>query len=102
MKQGTDTINIYNAQTLWDFFPLDEVYDSLLVQNPMDPSQLMNWMTKGFAVVSPVQLGYTPPAGTVETLRFTLRVDIFCHHGVKLTANDVTFTKLRNKNVHAH
>src|SRR6266699_6956495 len=101
MKQGTDTVNIYDATTLWDFFPLGEIYDSLLVQNPLDPSQLMVWTARSISVLSPSQLGYTPPAGTVESLRFSLRSDIYWQDGFKLTANDVKFTILSYRDVPA-
>ena len=101
MKQGTDTVNIYDATTLWDFFPLGEIYDTLLVQNPLDPSQLMGWTARSISVLSPGQLGYAPPAGTVESLRFSLRSDIYWQDGFKLTANDVKFTILSYRDVPA-
>src|SRR5712692_6128068 len=59
MKQGTSTLNIYNALTVWEFYPLSEIYDTLLVQNPMNPSQLAGWMAQSWSVLSPSQLTYT-------------------------------------------
>ncbi len=101
MKQGTSTLNIYNAQTLWEFFPLGEIYDTLLTQNPANPSQLISWMANTWRVLSPPSLGYTPPAGTVETIRFELRNDIYWHDGIQVTANDVKFTMLSFRDVPA-
>ncbi len=94
MKQGTSTLNIYNAATVWEFYILSEVYDSLLTQNPANPSQLMGWMANNWRIIAPASLGYTPPAGTIETLRFQLRNDIYWHDGVQVTANDVKFTMI--------
>jgi ABC-type transport system substrate-binding protein len=92
LKQGTFTLNMYNALTVWEFYILSEVYDSLLIQNPANPNQLMGLMAQSWRVINPSLLGYTPPAGTVETIRFQLRNDIFWHDGVQVTSKDVKFS----------
>ena len=101
-KQGTLRLNIFHAQTLWEFFILGEIYDSLLAQNPRNAGQLMDWMTtrhQQFVNPTAAQLGYTPPAGSTTSLRFFLRNNIFWHDGVPLRAEDVRFTILNYRDV---
>src|SRR5438309_10527118 len=42
-------------------------------------------------------LTYTPPAGTTQTFRFTLRSDMFFQDGRKVTSFDVAFSYLALK-----
>ncbi len=97
-KSQTHSMNPYFANTFWDFGILSNVYDTLNTVNPVATSQLMDWMsTDSRLLVGTTSLGYTPPAGTVATYRFTLRGDIFWQDGRQLTAYDVAFTLLTFK-----
>ena len=95
-KQGTSSVNPWaGITTVWEFQLSQEYYDSLLGANPYNVAQLTNWAANSYrSFLSPTatQLGYTPPAGTAQTLRFALRNDVKWHDGVPFTANDVSFT----------
>jgi hypothetical protein len=49
-------------------------------------------MTIGSTLVPNSQLSYTPPAGTVATIRNLLRSDIYWHDGIQFTAWDAAFS----------
>jgi ABC-type transport system substrate-binding protein len=91
-KQPTRSLSWYIASTLWDQFVLGDVYDSLGVENPSNTGQLIDWMTIRTQELSNAALGYTPPTGTTDNFRFTLRPDLFWHDGSKVTAWDVQFS----------
>jgi len=91
-KQTTSHISPYTSSTIWDFFVLGNVMDSIFAQNPLNNNQLLDYMTKSHSFVANGSLGYTPPAGTTVTLRAVLRNDIFFHNGQKVTASDVAFS----------
>ncbi|HVH15694.1 MAG TPA: hypothetical protein VNA15_08260, partial [Candidatus Angelobacter sp.] len=96
----TTSLNPYDASTFWDFNIIGNIYDSLLRENPMNPGQLIGWMTTGFAGCAnctPTQLGYTPCAGTTFTYRFSLRKDLSWQDGTPLTSWDVEFSYLTLK-----
>jgi hypothetical protein len=98
MRQGfsqlTFSLNPYAARTLQDFYFLGNIYDSLYMSNPSSPSQVIDWMTVSDRVLNNTQLGYTPPAGTVASIRNVLRSDLFWQDGAKASAWDVKFAFL--------
>jgi len=78
-----------------DYYLAQGYYDTLLSANPYNVAQLTNWAANTYSsLLAPTaaQLGYTPPAGTAQTLRFGLRSDVKWHDGVPFTANDIRFT----------
>ncbi len=94
-KQGTSTLNLAAAVTAFEFNVLNEVYDSLLKQNPYSLAQLTSWMAnswKLFLNPTAVDLGYNPPGSTQTTIRFDLRKDLRWHDGVPVTSDDVKFS----------
>ncbi len=91
-KQTTTHISPYTSSTIWDFFVLGNVMDSLFAQNPLNNNQLIDWMTKSHTFVPNTSLGYTPPAGTTVSVRSVLRNDIFFQNGQKVTSSDVAFS----------
>ncbi len=97
LKQTTQSLNPYIASTVWDFAIIGNIWDTLNTVNPEANGQLLDWMTISTQVLSNAQLTYTPPSGTLETFRFSLRNDIFWQDGRKLTAYDVAFTYLTLK-----
>lgn len=101
-KQGTSRLNMFHSQTLWEFFILNAIYDSMLIQNPRNPLQLIDWMTTGhrtFVNPSSSELGYNPPAGTETSLRFFLRNNLAWHDGTPFTSDDVKFSILSYRDV---
>ena len=98
MSQATDGLNPYTSNSYWDAFVMGDVWDSLIANNPLNPSQLFGYMTTGFPTqLSNPQLGYTPAPGTTTSFRFTLRNDIFFHDGAPLTAFDVKYSYITYK-----
>ncbi|TMI59876.1 hypothetical protein E6H14_02200 [Candidatus Bathyarchaeota archaeon] len=91
-KETTRSLNPYIASTIWDFFMIGNVYDSINAINPLSNSQLLEWMTVNSLQLDNSALGYTPPAGTVSTFRFTLRNDMYWQDGRKVTSYDVKFS----------
>ncbi len=91
-EQTTRHLSPYTSSTMWDFFVLGNIMDSIFAQNPLNNNQLIDWMTKSHSFVANGSLGYTPPAGTTVTLRAVLRNDIFFQNGQKVTASDVAFS----------
>jgi hypothetical protein len=98
IRQGFDgstrSLNPYAASTTHDFYILHNIYDSLYAANPANNGQLIYWMLINSRTLTPSQLGYTPPPGTVATFRFTLRGDMFWHDNRKVTSWDVEFSLL--------
>jgi hypothetical protein len=91
-KQTTRSLSPYMMTTLWDFFVDLSVYDVVSQENPANSGQLLDWMTVNSVVLNLQQLSYNPPLGTVDTLRYTLRSDLFFHDGRPVTAWDVKFS----------
>lgn len=76
---------------------LREIYDTLLRTDPTDPSKIFPWMAEHFEVINdPNQpsLGYAPPEGAAQTIRFKIRSKIEWHDGERLTAQDAKFSLL--------
>jgi hypothetical protein len=97
-KESTHSLSPYIANTVWDFFVIGNIYDSLHISNPSAPTQSIDYMTvstKGPLTNS--QLTYVPPAGTTATYSFTLRNDMFWQDGTKVTSWDVAFSDLTLK-----
>ena len=105
-KETTRSVSPYIASTVWDTYIVSEVYDSLFASNPVNPSQIFNWMTLcytpggGCSIISEnnatviSQSGYTPPPHTVLTYHFTLNPGLFFQDGRSVTAYDVAFSYL--------
>jgi hypothetical protein len=81
-KQGTGNLNPYLFTTVWEFFVVSEVYDSLLAADQYSPSTLYGWMANSFTLVNPTDI------------RMVLKPNIFFHDGTRVTANDVKFSLL--------
>ncbi len=96
-KQSTSTVDPYNSGTVWDAYMDGNIYDSLGAPNPLNGGQLMNWMTVHEQQLNNSALLYTPPSGTTQTFRFTLRSDMFFQDGRKVTSFDVAFSYLSEK-----
>ncbi len=91
-SQSTTSLSPYIASTVWDFYILGNVYDSIYASNPYAGTQVFDWMTISHTFQSNGQLSYTPPAGTTVTLHNTLKHDDFWQDGPQVTAFDVAFT----------
>lgn len=97
-KETTHSLSPYIGNTVWDFFVIGNIYDSLHLGNPSALAQSLDYQTvstKGPLANS--ALTYTPPAGTTQTYSFTLRNDMFWQDGSKVTSWDVAFSDLTLK-----
>ena len=106
----TKSLNPYAASTVFDFQTIGNIYDSLGSLNPALSGQYFDYLANGNSTpcntnlsipCDLAHLGYTPPTGTVATIRFSLRPDIFwqsdtsgAHPARPLTSWDVQFTYL--------
>jgi hypothetical protein len=109
IRQGfassTRSVSPYAAETVHDSYIVQNIYDSLTIENPraasQNPSaaaQTIDWMVTGVQQnLPPSALTYQPPPGTTQTFRFTLRSDLFFQDARKVTAFDVAFSYLSLK-----
>src|SRR5437899_42146 len=96
-KQTTSSVSPFIDSTVWDAYIVGNIYDSLAVTNPTSGGQLIYWMALSVNQLTNSGLTYTPPAGTTQTFRFTLRSDMFFQDGRKVTSFDVAFSYLALK-----
>src|SRR5438309_172704 len=96
-KQTTSSVSPFIDSTVWDAYIVGNIYDSLAVTNPTSGGQLIYWMALSVNQLPNSGLTYTPPAGTSQTFRFTLRSDMFFQDGRKVTSFDVAFSYLALK-----
>ncbi len=82
-------LNIFNAQTTWDFQALGEIYDTLFSANPVNPTQIFCWMCDS----------YTQSVDSSGNTHFliTLRQNLRWQDGVRVDAKDVAFSLLAFK-----
>lgn len=97
-RQTTNSVSPFIDSTLWDSYIVNNVYDSLLMPNPLASSQLIDWMVTNTQQLPNSALTYTPPTGTVASFRFTLRTDLFFQDGRPVTSYDVAFSYLNQVN----
>jgi ABC-type transport system substrate-binding protein len=94
-SQTTRSVSPYIAETSHDFYIVRNIYDSLMVQNPLSNGQLIDWSALSVQLLTGLRaLTYPPPPGTTQTFRFTLRSDMFFQDGRKVTSFDVAFSYL--------
>jgi len=101
LSQTTTSLNPYVFDTVWEAEILNQFYDSMLAVNPNTgglcqtqpggASQCVDWMT-----TSHTQLQNTPVAGQT-TWTWNLRGDNFFSDGVPVTAHDVCFSVLSDR-----
>ena len=98
-SQSTTSVNPYVASTVHDFYIVGNIYDTLAATNPLNGGQLVDWttITSSPSPIPNSMLGYSPPAGTVGTFRFTLRTDLYFQDGRPVTSFDVAFSYLSLK-----
>ena len=90
----TNSVNPYIASTPLDFAVLGGIYDNLIATDPYDQGAPIYWMALSVNQLTNSGLTYTPPAGTTQTFRFTLRSDMFFQDGRNVTPFDVAFSYL--------
>jgi hypothetical protein len=96
-KQTTSSVSPFIDSTVWDAYIVGSIYDGLTVTNPLSGGQVINWMALSVQQLGNSSLTYTPPQGTSQTFRFTLRSDMFFQDGRKVTSFDVAFSYLALK-----
>jgi len=108
-SQDPDTLNPYQATTVWDFEIISQVFDTMLNVNPTTGGanqQVIDWMTTGHsATFNPSEVGCIPPpsvstpvcAKGVVTQTWHLRNDIVFHDGTPVTAQDIVYSILTSR-----
>jgi len=94
-SESTISVNPYVSSTPQDSYIVGSIYDRLGTINPLASSQYLDWMSVNSGSPLPnSQLLYPPPPGTVSTIRFTLRGDMYFQDGTPVTAFDVAYSYL--------
>jgi hypothetical protein len=101
LSQTTTSLSPYVFDTVWEAEILDQFYDSMLAVNPNTgglcqtqpggASQCIDWMTTSHS-----EKQNSPVAGQT-TWTWNLRSDIFFSDGVPVTAHDVCFSVLSDR-----
>ncbi len=96
-KEPATSANVFVSNTVWDAGLTGAIYDGPNTINPTSTQKTLDWMSISTQVLSNAQLTYAPPAGTVQTYRYTFRNDIFWQTGQKMTAWDAAFSYIAAK-----
>jgi ABC-type transport system substrate-binding protein len=86
--QASDTteLNVFNAQTVWEYQTIGEIYDTLFQANPVSPNEIFCWMCNSYAVS-------VDSSGNTHFL-VQLRQNLRWQDGVPVDARDVAFSLL--------
>jgi extracellular solute-binding protein (family 5) len=84
-SNGLVSVNPFSATLTGELEVISLVYDTLLKVNPLDPSQVFDWMSSNHRSTF-------DSTSNVTTLTWNLRPDLFFHDGVAVTSNDVCYT----------
>lgn len=105
-SQTTSQLSLYQYVSVWEANMIGEIYDSMLAVNPLtftSAGQLMDWQTtKHTTNFNPTQTCISPGTGLVTgctTQTWFLRNDIKFQDGNKVTANDVAYSILSDRDV---
>jgi hypothetical protein len=108
-SQDPDTLNVYQATTVWDFEVISQVFDSMLAVNPTTggaDQQVIDWMTTSHSqTFQPNELGCiagpsvaaTSCVKGITTQTWHLRNDLFFHDNTPVTAQDVVYSILTQR-----
>lgn len=108
-SQDPDTINVYQATTVWDFEIIGQVFDSMVAVNPTTGGanqQVIDWMTTSHSeTFNPNELGCIAGPSVVApscvkgitTQTWHLRNDLFFHDNTPVTAQDVVYSILTQR-----
>ncbi len=96
-KEPATSANLFVSNTVWDAGLTNAIYSAPNTINPSSPQTTLDYATVSTQVLTNGQLTYAPPAGTVQTYRYTFRNDIFWQTGQKLTAWDAAFSYVAYK-----
>lgn len=91
-SESARSVNPFVASTLHDLGLVDNIWESPLRMNPSQPGSTLDWMNLYTTQLSPSELSYTPPPGTVAAFRFALRGDMFWQSGQRVTPWDLAFS----------
>ena len=83
---GTSELNVFNAQTVWEFQAIGEIYDTLFTANPVNPGAIYCNMCTFY------QLSVDSALNTHFLVE--LRQNLRWQDGQRVTASDVAFTWL--------
>ena len=95
-SQEVHHLSPFHATTLWEFEVLENIYDSMLVVNPLTTGvgrQVVDWMTVKHASSFDPNEVFAGVTG-LTTQMWSLRNDLKWHDGVPITAADVAYSIL--------
>jgi len=93
-KQGIRSASPYIASTVWDFYIVGDIYDSLHIVDPLNNGLDLSWMDVSTIKIPPSGLSYTPPTGTVLAYRMTLWPGLTWQDSSPVTSFDVAYSYL--------
>jgi len=107
-SQTTSHLSVFQYTTLWEANVVSEVYDSMLTINPLTyfgDSQFIDWQTTSHTIsFNPTATCSSPGTGPLvgcETEIWHLRNDLKFQDGNPVTANDVAYSILSERDVPA-
>ncbi len=83
---GTYLLNIFDAQYVWEFQAIGQIYDPLFSANPVSPSDIICWMCNSYSVSVDSQ-------GNTH-FHVQLRQNLRWHDGLPVDSKDVAFSVL--------
>jgi ABC-type transport system substrate-binding protein len=89
-RQPTMSLNPVYADSPWDWYVLDQCYDSLIGYNPYNPAEEKPWLATTLEVET--WDGSALGLGTCTMITFHLRHDVEWSDDVPFTSSDVKFT----------
>jgi peptide/nickel transport system substrate-binding protein len=87
-RSDIDKMNPFDSTTLIDWIALGEIYENLMISNPLRPLELVPWMASNWSRDS---WEYAPGKKT-PAITLKLVDNIKWHDGTKFTSKDVKFT----------
>jgi len=92
LRQGlnidAEMLDIMDAIYFYDGIVLDQIYETLVRNNPWDLTRFEPWLCEGYKVGT----WQHPTAGTCSAINFTLIPGVLWQDGKPMTAADVAFT----------
>jgi hypothetical protein len=106
LSEDINLLNPFLATTARDFDVINEVFDTMLKVNPLTGggnSQVIDWMTTTHtSTFNPGEISCVPGGSCVvgtTTQIWHLRNDLSFHDGVRVTADDVVYTMIADRDV---
>jgi ABC-type transport system substrate-binding protein len=104
-RQGTINLNIFLADSRWEFYVDREIYDSLISTAPYNATTPFAYLASSYSTVVADSTGKCgngdlyPVAGSQSCLIFNLRPNTFWQDGRAVTGSDIKFSMLSYKKI---